>query len=67
MLMIIPQNARPINAKTYQLAADASKEHYNSRVQPICSFLSKKFDTAVLLVNNKITSTLFVPHLKRPS
>ena len=31
------------------------------------AFLSKKFDTAVLLVNNKITSTLFVPHLKRPS
>ena len=54
------------DAKTYQPAADASNERYNSRVQPIRSFLSKKFDTAMLLVKNKITSTLFVPHLKKP-
>ena len=54
------------DAKTYQPAADASNERYNSRFQPIRSFLSKKFDTAVLLVKNKITSTLFVPHFKRP-
>ena len=53
------------DAKTYQPAADASNERYNSRVQPIHSFQSKKFNTAVLLVKNKIISTLFVPHLKR--
>ena len=29
------------DAKTYQPAADASNERYNSRVQPIHSFLAK--------------------------
>ena len=48
------------DAKKFQPAADASDEQYNSRVQPI------NVNTAAPFVKTKITSTLSVPHLKRP-